>query len=110
MIRRNDVVRAYDLGLARRGRDEPELPPEIRRAGQVESIEVDLTRGSRCVGRSVAEISAELPKDSLLVSIRRADGEVVFPHGDTVLREGDRILAYARKNRLDDLRRCLEGD
>ena len=108
VIRRNDVVRAYDLGLARRGRDALEIPAEIRRAGQVDSIEIELTASSRSVGRSVAEISAELPKDSLLVSIHRADGEVVFPHGSTVLLEGDRIVAYARKDRLEDLRRCLK--
>jgi CIC family chloride channel protein len=110
VVRRNDVVRAYNLGLARRERDALEIPAGIRRAGQVDSIEIDVTRASRCVGRSVAEISPDLPKDSLLVSIRRADGEVIFPHGDTVLREGDRILAYARADRLDELRRCLGAD
>jgi len=110
VIRRNDVVRAYNLGLARRGRDALEVPSGIRRAGQVDFIEVDLTGTSHCIGRSVAQISTELPKDSLLVSIRRADGEVVFPHGDTVLQAGDRIVAYARKDRLEDLRRSLVGD
>ena len=110
VVRRNDVVRAYRLGLARRERDALDIPEGVRRAGQVDSIEVDVTRVSRCVGRSVVEISSDLPKDSLLVSIRRADGEVVFPHGDTVIREGDRILAYARTDRLDELARCLGAD
>jgi CIC family chloride channel protein len=107
VVRRNDVVRAYDLGLARRGRASPEILAGIRREGGVDFIEVDLTRTSPSVGRSVAEISSELPDESLLVSIRRADGRVVFPHGGTVLREGDRIVAYAEKDLLDDLRRCL---
>jgi len=107
VVRRNDVVRAYDLGLARRGRDEMEMPEEIQRAGNVEFIEVVLTHASSCVGRTVAQISSKLPEDSLLVSIRRADGDVVFPHGDTVLQTGDCIVAYARRDRLDDLRRCL---
>jgi CIC family chloride channel protein len=105
VVRRNDVVRAYDLGLARRGRDGLEVPPEIQRAGNVDFIEVDLTRTSRCVGRTVAEISSELPADSLLVSVRRADGKVVFPHGGTVLQVGDCIVAYARKEKLGELRR-----
>ncbi len=107
VIRRNDVVRAYDLGLARRDRETPGLPEGIRRTGQVEFVEVDLTRDSPCVGKSVAELSSELPAESLLVSIRRADGKVVFPHGDTMLRVGDRIVAYADKSRLTDLRRSL---
>jgi CIC family chloride channel protein len=109
VIRRNDVVRAYDLGLARRELDAPEAPPGIRRTGHVDYIEVDLPSDSHCVGRSVAEISSELPKDSLLVSIRRVDGSVVFPRGDTVLQVGDRIVAYARKDRLEELRRCLRA-
>jgi Trk K+ transport system NAD-binding subunit len=83
------------------------MPEEIQRAGNVEFIEVALTHASSCVGRTVAEISSKLPEHSLLVSIRRADGEVVFPHGGTVLQVGDSIVAYARKDRLDDLRGCL---
>lgn len=109
VIRRNDVVRAYDLGLARREREALEIPAGIREDSQIESIEVTLGRHSRCVGRSVSEISAEMPNDSLLVSIRRADGSVIFPHGDTMLRQGDRIVAYARRDRLEQLKRCLDA-
>jgi len=107
VVRRNDVVRAYDLGLTRREREELAIPEADRRAGKIDSIEVNVTSDSSCAGRSIAQISPDLPKDSLLVSIRRTDGTVVFPHGDTVLQAGDRILAYARVDRLDDLRRCL---
>jgi len=109
VIRRNDVVRAYNLGLARRGHDRPQIPAGIRRAGHVDFIEVELTEASRCVDRSVAEISPELPTDSLLVSIRRADGAVVLPRGDTVLKEGDQIVACAHKERLQELERRLCG-
>jgi CIC family chloride channel protein len=107
VIRRNDVVRAYDLGLSRRGRDTPDILAGIRRSAHVDFIEVDLTASSSCVGRSVAEISSELPEKSLLVSIKRTDRSVVFPHGGTVFREGDRIVVYADKSHLTELRRCL---
>jgi len=107
VIRRNDVVRAYDLGLARRGREATEIPAGIQRAGQVECVNVRLATGSRCVGRTVAEISSELPEDSLLVSIQRADGDVIVPRGRTVLQAGDRIVAYTRKDHMDELRRCF---
>jgi CIC family chloride channel protein len=109
LVRRNDVVRAYNLGLARRDRETTEVPAAIRRTPHVDFVEVELTGDSRCVGRTVAEISSGLPEDSLLVSIQRTDGTVVFPHGYTVLSAGDRIVAYARKERLQDLRRCLES-
>ncbi|MDX1389683.1 MAG: chloride channel protein, partial [Acidobacteriota bacterium] len=107
VIRRNDIVRAYDLGLARRGRDAARVPPEIQRAGQVDAVEIEVTPYSRCVGRSVAELGPDLPEDCLLISIRRADGQVIFPHGNTIMRVGDRIVAYARKDRLEELRRFL---
>ncbi len=67
-------------------------------------LATSITIGS---GGSVAEISPELPEDSLLVSIRRADGSVVFPRGDTLLQAGDHIVAYAPKDRLKELRRYL---
>jgi CIC family chloride channel protein len=109
VVRRNDLVRAYDLGLARRGHDGVAVPGDIQRAGNIDFVEVNLTGSSRCVGRTVAQISSELPEDSLLVSIRRVEGDVIFPHGSTKLRVGDRIVAYARKDRLEELRRCLGG-
>jgi len=107
VVRRNDVVRAYDLALARHGREPIEIPSTLRRLGAVEFIESDVPAGAPCVGRSVAEISQDLPEHSLLVSIRRASGELVFPHGGTVLRAGDRVVAYARTDRLEDLRRIF---
>jgi CIC family chloride channel protein len=109
VVRRNDVVRAYNLGLARRDRETTEAPAGIRRTPHVDFIEVELAGDSHCVGRTVAEIGSELPEDSLLISIQRTDGTVVFPHGHTVLRSGDRIVAYARKEHLQDLQHCLES-
>jgi len=106
VVRRNDVVRAYNLGLARRGREPIEVPAALRRSRSVEFVEIELPAGSACVGRSVAEVSRGLPRASLLVSIRRG-GEEVVPHGGTVLQAGDRILAYARKEGLSELRRIL---
>jgi len=107
VVRRNDIVRAYNLGLARRVSEPFQAPEMLGRSGTVEFIEIDLPASSPCVGRSVAEISRDFPRQSLLVSVRRADGEVIFPHGGTVLRAGDRIVAYARKDHLQELRRVL---
>jgi len=108
VIRRNDVVRAYNLGIARRGRDPLEVPAEVRNSTQVGFIELALPVDAPCIGRSVAEFSAALPDDSLLVSIRRADGNVVFPRGKTLFQPGDCIVAYSRREQLDALKRCFE--
>lgn len=108
VVRRNDVVRAYDLGLARRS-EVPRLPEDLEGGGRVDCVEVLVEEGSPCRDRTVARVSASLPEDSLLISIRRSGGAVVFPRGNTVIRLGDRITAYARKDRLDELRKGLSG-
>ena len=107
VIRRNDVVRAYNLGVARRGRAPLGIPAEMSNSNQVGFIELVLPVDSPCIGRSVAEFSSTLPDDSLLVSIRRADGNVVFPRGKTLFQPGDCIVAYSRKEQLDALKRCF---
>jgi CIC family chloride channel protein len=107
VVRRNDVVRAYDLGLARREHQRPAVPDEINRDGQVELVELDILSGSPSIGRTVAQIGPGLPEDSLLISIRRADGSVVFPRGNTELLAGDHVVAYVRKGRADDFRQVL---
>jgi Trk K+ transport system NAD-binding subunit len=58
----------------------------------------------------VRDLAERLPSESLLISIRRVNGEVVFPHGSTILRAGDRITAYARRGQADKLVRCFEDD
>jgi CIC family chloride channel protein len=108
VVRRNDVVRAYNLALTRRERAELQLPEHLRARGKVSFVEVELMPGAACVGQTVAAIGRRLPAESLLVSIRRAGGEAVFPHGDTRFEAGDRVLASVRTERQDELRRLLE--
>jgi CIC family chloride channel protein len=107
VIRRNDLVRAYNLALTRRRHPAVDASASLRRAERVEFIEIDLPDDSPCLGKTVAEVSSDLPSESLLVSIRRRDGETVFPHGDTAFRTGDRVTAYARRGNRDALRRSL---
>ncbi|ANM31665.1 hypothetical protein ABI59_22045 [Acidobacteria bacterium Mor1] len=109
VVRRNDIVRAYNLALTRRSSDALNIPMNLRRAETVEFLEVEVDDRSHCLGKTVAELSRELPEESLLISVRRIDGSVIFPHGDTRFEAGDRITAYARRGHLQGLRRCLVG-
>jgi CIC family chloride channel protein len=108
VIRRNDIVRAYNLALTHRGRDLPDLPRHIRNAPTLELVEIDLPHSSAAVGRTVQELGGRLPSESLLISIRRPNGEVVFPHGSTRLGGGDCITACARRGQVEELLRCFE--
>ena len=107
VLRRNDVVRAYNLSQTRRTQDYLEIPSTLQRGGKVEFIEVEIDARSALVGRSIAELSSTLPEDSLLVSIRRTDGTEIVPHGKTRLEVGDQVIAYARAEHLQELRAAL---
>jgi len=104
IVRRNDVVRAYNLALSRHADSTLQMPQSLRRLGPVEFVELDLPRDSPWLGKTVAEVSRSLPAESLLVSIRRTSGDVVFPHGDTRFEAGDKVVAYARMDQVAALR------
>jgi CIC family chloride channel protein len=106
-IRRNDVVRAYNLALTRQARAIEDKPVHLRRAADEEFLEIELLPDAPCIGLSVSELSHRLPSDAVLISIRRADGKVIFPHGITEFKAGDRITAYARRGKRGELQRCF---
>ncbi len=110
VVRRNDVVRAYNVGLTRRHDVDERVSDGLRGVGLVDFVEVVLGPRAACAGKVIAEIAPLLPKDSLLISIRRADGSVVFPRGDTRLEIGDRVIAHALPAHIDPLRAVLSSE
>jgi CIC family chloride channel protein len=90
-VRQTDLARAYYLALTRE-RTQEELHERLRLrdlTGQ-EIVEVRVPRGSRLAGTTLQE--ARLPQESIVVAIRRG-GRTLFPHGDTTLEPGDRVVA-----------------
>ncbi len=79
---------------------------QIFGGGDVEVAEVELHRGGPVTGLAVSEL--KLPEECLLISIMRG-GEILFPRGKTVLRDGDRVFALARLGSVEDLERALAG-
>ncbi|HEX9312347.1 MAG TPA: TrkA family potassium uptake protein [Actinomycetota bacterium] len=73
--------------------------------GKVTLVELTLEPGSNVVGRPIYEL--RLPLDSAIVAIIREE-HVVIPQPETVLAEGDELMAIARPEVEDDLRRALE--
>lgn len=93
LLRRVDLVRAYDVALARRA--------ELRhRAGQVQlgaitGVQVGeyrLAAGAPCVDKPLKETA--WPRESVIASLRRGR-QTLIPHGDTVLRAGDVLAVVA---------------
>lgn len=54
--------------------------------------EFPLTEESPAAGHRLADV--ELPREAVIVSVVR-EGQVIVPHGDTVLRPHDRVLIFA---------------
>ena len=95
VVRRNDIVRAYEVGAMRR--EEARRRAETMRAisdTRAEFVDVPLAPDSIAVGKAVAEL--DLPRAAVLVSIRRGH-ELVIPHGDTRLQAGDVVTALCER-------------
>jgi amino acid transporter/mannitol/fructose-specific phosphotransferase system IIA component (Ntr-type) len=67
---------------------------------------IDLQPGephSAMIGQAVKEL--ELPDETLIAMINR-NGQVIFPRGDTTLKEGDRLTMVGAEKSIDHLRRA----
>jgi len=68
---------------------------------QLEIIEMLLGKDSGVTGRRVGDL--QMPEGSLLISVLRA-GKGFVPTADTVLEEGDEILAVLDPGKEEDLK------
>jgi CIC family chloride channel protein len=110
LIRRADIIRAYNLALARK----TDLQPPLENADQIsmdggEFIRLFLSDGDQVIGKKVEDVAACLPEESILISIKRK-GNVFIPHGDTRFQNGDLITAFIREKDAEILKICLKGD
>jgi trk system potassium uptake protein len=73
--------------------------------GKVSLVELTLRPGSQVLGKPMYEL--RLPVDSAIVAIIREE-HVVIPQPETVLAEGDELMAISRPEVEEDLRAALE--
>ncbi len=105
VVRRNDIVRAYEVGALRLGQGQPRADVEHALGEyRAEFVDVAISPESPTCGRTVAELS--LPRLAVLVSIRRRR-ELVIPHGDTQLEAGDVVTALCMRATTPALREAL---
>ncbi|HET9185537.1 MAG TPA: TrkA C-terminal domain-containing protein, partial [Solirubrobacterales bacterium] len=74
---------------------------------QLEIIEMLLGKNSGVTGRRVGDLS--MPEGSLLISVLRA-GKGFVPTADTVLQEGDEILAVLDPGKEEDLKQLFNPE
>jgi len=103
ILRRSDLVRAYDIAITRRS--------EVRhRAQQIRLVAfsgasvIDLVvePGSACADKLVSEVP--WPKEAIIASVRRG-GQILVPRGDTRLKAGDVLVIVTNGSVHDELAR-----
>jgi chloride channel protein, CIC family len=109
VIRRRDIIKAYNIALTRRARgQQKEAQLLLRQIDDTEFLEVEIEPGSPADGCSLATLATDLPHDCVIISVRRQQ-TVLIPHGDTVLKAGDLVSAFLHRKDEDRLRDCLSG-
>ena len=74
----------------------------------LEIVEVKIPPDSSIIGKPIKEIS--LPKGSRLALIIPKERKPRMPASDSVLREGDRVIAITTRESEDELRMILRGE
>jgi CIC family chloride channel protein len=109
MIAREDIIRAYQIALARRSELAHRVKrTKMRRAEGTEFIEVQIAEDDPTVGKVIREVGACLPTECILVSIHRG-GKTIIPHGDDVLMAGDTLTVFATVSATGPLMEALKG-
>ena len=109
IVRRGDIIQAYNLALTRRAEAQRIQPSKKAGASEeAEFLDLYLYSGDRVIGKTVREVAPQFPPDSVLISIHR-DGKLVVPHGDTVFHSGDHITAFVRNKDVEDFLSHFRG-
>ncbi len=109
LLRRTDIIRAYNLALSRRAKVQHHAHRiQLRNLDGTEFVDFVLQPEDRAVGKTVLNLAPELPSECILISVRR-NGRVFIPHGDTVFKPGDHITAFVRSRDSELLHHCLRG-
>lgn len=98
MIRRGDLITAYNLALTRRTKIVNQTDHAMMQSPEgTEFVELTLSENDPAVGKQLQEIAPALPRECILISIER-EGKVLIPHGQTTFQQGDHVTAFLRSD------------
>ncbi len=80
------------------------IPLLMLKAGDVEIVEVELSRHSRIVKKKIKDLS--LPPASIFIAVIRGE-EVIIPYGETEFQPEDKVLALVKRTSEKTLREML---
>ncbi len=96
LLRRTDLVRAYDAALTRRAtlrHSVHQTRLDAVTPEKVKIVELQIKPGSLCAGKQMKDVP--WPRDCIVASLQRGRG-VVIPHGDTILQAGDVLVIVSQ--------------
>jgi CIC family chloride channel protein len=101
MFRRISVVRAYEQALSMsKGKELYRERSRIRSQPGADFFDLSIEEQSALANRDVAHIP--WPEDLVLVSVQRGTS-VLVPHGDTMIRVGDRLTVFGTPEACDQI-------
>jgi trk system potassium uptake protein TrkA len=71
---------------------------------QAEAIEVEALETSDLVNRPLKSI--RFPKDAIIGAVVR-DGQITIPHGESIIRPGDRVIIFAKRQAIPAVEKAL---
>ena len=74
--------------------------------GEYSIVRIHVDYHSQCVDKPLSQI--KLPAESLLIAVYE-DETMMIPHGETVIRAGQYILAFADEESIKELNRIFGG-
>jgi len=80
------------------------IPLLTLKAGDIEIVEVELTRSSHIVRKKVKDLS--LPPASIFIAVIRGE-EVIIPYGETEFEPEDKVIALVKRTSEQALREML---
>jgi len=109
MVRRNDIVRAYEVGVTRHEENRMRTyKSRIKEVSGFETVEIRIEAGSISAGKPLSAIP--WPREAVVVSIRRGRQSII-PRGGHILQAGDEIVVLSEKNVSNEIRKlCIASE
>jgi CIC family chloride channel protein len=101
MLRRADILRAYDIGIARKAvNQQRDKFFKLRDIDQHEFIDIYVEDAAPMLGKSLLEFPCS--DECLVIAVHR-NGETLIAHGNTTIQSGDRVTAYVTPEEKSDV-------
>jgi CIC family chloride channel protein len=105
LISRSDIVRAYNVGLMRKQKDQlAQERSALRKVTGLDFIEIMVESNCAGTGKKLAEM--QLPQNTNIVSILRY-GTVLVPDGSTKILPGDVITVLCLSSQIETIRKLF---